>query len=305
MPVKRNRAFTLVELLVVIAIIGILIGMLLPAVQQVRAAARRITCANNMRQLALGMHNFESANKNFPTGHSWRMNANPIGHGWGWSTFILPFIEQNNAFDQLQLDIEMSMPPNRAIIAQAFEGALCPSDSSSVDVYAVGGDLEAPGIAKTNYVGCSGSFFSSAGDDSVAGERNGMFAQNSQVKFGNISDGTSNSILLGEALWYGNGTHSQSSNGGSNSFDFDTVWYGRANAMDTAAASPALVIKQNAFASEHTGGANFAFVDGSTHFIDSNVENNNTSFTQQNGGQILGTFQRLTAINDGLVLNDF
>ena len=85
---NRNRGFTLVELLVVIAIIGILIGMLLPAVQQVREAARRISCANQIRQLALACHNYESANQEFPVGH---VNNVPNRNGWGWATFLLPY----------------------------------------------------------------------------------------------------------------------------------------------------------------------------------------------------------------------
>ena len=91
-----KRGFTLVELLVVIAIIGILIGMLLPAVQQVREAARRTQCANNIRQISLAALNFESANTRFPSG--WQSNDNTIegGPGWAWSTELLPFLEQQN-----------------------------------------------------------------------------------------------------------------------------------------------------------------------------------------------------------------
>jgi len=321
MPVKRNRAFTLVELLVVIAIIGILIGMLLPAVQQVREAARRITCANNLRQLALGLHNHESSNKHFPTGHSYRAGAAPIGLGWGWSTFLLPFIEQNNAFDQLRLNLELGMPPNRRIIGQVYAGALCPADSNTNDIYAIGGDLEAPGIAKSNYVGCAGAFFDSIFEGEVLA-RNGMFARNSAVEFGDISDGTSNSILLGETLWFGDGTHSGSSNGGPDSFNWDSLWYGRANAAGVAGSTSALLRsgqarinppsvvtdeeKRNAFASEHSGGVNFAFVDGSTHFIGLNIDNNQIDWDRNADMPTgtLGTFQRLTAINDGFVLED-
>ena len=99
--------FTLVELLVVIAIIGILIGMLLPAVQQVREAARRIECGNSMRQLALAMHNYESSNMHFPPGiHSRDPNLYTTNevlntHGFNWSAIILPFVEQNSQFDIL------------------------------------------------------------------------------------------------------------------------------------------------------------------------------------------------------------
>lgn len=103
---NQSRGFTLVELLVVIAIIGILIGMLLPAVQQVREAARRATCMNQIRQIALAVHNYESAHKHFPTAgdHSQGFENEPNRPGtkfenWGWGYQILPFIEQNNLYD--------------------------------------------------------------------------------------------------------------------------------------------------------------------------------------------------------------
>ena len=103
---NKSRGFTLVELLVVIAIIGILIGMLLPAVQQVREAARRATCMNQIRQIALAAHNYESAHKHFPTAgdHSQGFENEPARtatkfENWGWGYQILPFIEQNNLFD--------------------------------------------------------------------------------------------------------------------------------------------------------------------------------------------------------------
>ena len=99
----RRQGFTLVELLVVIAIIGILIGMLLPAVQQVREAANRTQCSNNIRQLSLGILNFESANSHFPAGSLTGEDDDDLGNdGWGWGAQILPFIEQVNLADSLE-----------------------------------------------------------------------------------------------------------------------------------------------------------------------------------------------------------
>ena len=97
----RRRGFTLVELLVVIAIIGILIGMLLPAVQAVREAARRISCANKIHQIAIALHNYESAHMRFPYG--WKSDDSPADPGYGWMAYTLPFVEQDN----IQIDFKL------------------------------------------------------------------------------------------------------------------------------------------------------------------------------------------------------
>ena len=142
-----RRAFTLVELLVVIAIIGILIGMLLPAVQQVREAARRTECSNKIRQLALACHNYHSAHGNFPPGVATdrvvdfstpnSLEQSLDGHrGAPWSVTILPFIEQNNAFDNLDLSEEFSRHLRAGLATDAvnylpgripMESFMCPS----------------------------------------------------------------------------------------------------------------------------------------------------------------------------------
>ena len=147
--VIRNQGFTLVELLVVIAIIGILIGMLLPAVQQVREAARRTSCMNNSRQQMLAMHNFESAHQHFPP--AWNGQGSVPGYGndgneylspWtqrfgnflGWQTFILPFGEQNNLFEEFSLTQGWSQTDVNPISGIApstrvVENYRCPSDN--------------------------------------------------------------------------------------------------------------------------------------------------------------------------------
>lgn len=318
MKCTKRFAFTLVELLVVIAIIGILIGMLLPAVQQVREAARRIACANNIRQMALAMHNYESTFQQFPTGQSFRGKAAPIGWGWSWSTHILPFLEQNNQYDLFDLTARFNQQPNNgAALENVFSGALCPSDGSSIQIFSVN-NANNPRfkLSKSNYAGCEGAFDVSF-IERTNGERNGMFARNSAVTFGKITDGSSNTILLGEAVWYGNGNRN-----GSGGFLWDTTWYGRARRNGVADSTSALLRggqsrintpsvasnarRRHSFGSDHPGGANFAFADGSAQFLQVNINNNQTRWSQhRDGTKVMGTFQRLTARNDGFVNGEF
>jgi len=324
MKMKSKTGFTLVELLVVIAIIGILIGMLLPAVQQVREAARRITCGNNLKQIGLAMLNYESANEKFPPGGIWqgpdktqpRGNRSARGVGWSWSVQIMPYIEGDNVHDGLDINAILSTSPNIELIATEVPFAVCPSAADQPSHFQVLGasSIDDPGIASTNYVACAGAFVLSGYWNQPEERKNGMFFEESAVSFGDIPDGSSNTILAGEAIFYGLGN--------SSSFLWDPNWYGRANGGSGRADAPESLlrvgqsrinpptgpevsngVKRNAFASFHTGGTIFVYGDGSTHFLTDKIENNETSFNEHNSGQQLGAFQRLTARNDGLTID--
>lgn len=187
----NNRSgFTLVELLVVIAIIGILIGMLLPAVQSVREAARRTQCMNNIRQLSLAALNYESAHMHFPSGviDDDDNLQDAVRNGW---VDMLPFFDQGNLYQQYDLDSDWKSPVNIELAKAAIPTFRCPSSIGDIDQF---GGFEA-----------SISDYAMSKGPSAALVRNnrfqaGVFDINSETTFGAITDGSSNVFLIGEAL---------------------------------------------------------------------------------------------------------
>lgn len=214
--VDRSRlGFTLIELLVVIAIIAILIGLLLPAVQKVRSAAARMSCQNNLKQIGLAMHNYESANSVFPTGY-WRKTwpvdpTNPKGH-FRWSALaqLTPYLEQTNVYNALDLTYPLygggtlqpqsiPFPINRPAIAARVKSFLCPSDEQRAVIADRG---------PSNYVACSGA---NANGNALMGD--GIFygvdldlVKNAGVSVVGITDGTSNTVAFSETLLGAGGT---------------------------------------------------------------------------------------------------
>lgn len=202
---SRSRlAFTLVELLVVIAIIGILIGMLLPAVQQVREAARRISCGNNIRQMSLATLNYESAHMKFPA--SW-VGSVGTTDGWSAQAKILPFLEQANlaskidfnlsyndsAFDNVNLGGTVGV----RLASARVEMYQCPSEINSRPRFGSGGEaIHYP----LNYVANAGDWFVYDPNGGQIG--NGAFGVNRGVRIAQISDGTSNTLMYGEVKAY-------------------------------------------------------------------------------------------------------
>jgi prepilin-type N-terminal cleavage/methylation domain-containing protein/prepilin-type processing-associated H-X9-DG protein len=246
-----RRGFTLIELLVVMAIIAILVGLLLPAVQKVREAASRLKCANNLKQMGLAMHMYHDVNGTFPPAF-----AKPSL--WGWGVWILPYVEQDNLFRAIN-PTATNLAVNAATTTP-LPVFMCPSDPMpAINPFFAG-------YAKSNYAVneqiCDGG---------------------AAAKMTDITDGTSNTILIGErdtrkqigALWAGRDTTSGvASVIGRPNWPINTPYAGGATccAADTTCT-------RYAWTSFHTGGANFVFCDGSVHFLKNGIP---TDSSQQN-----------------------
>lgn len=165
---KRN-AFTLVELLTVIAIIGVLIGLLLPAVQEVREAARRASCQNNIRQIAVAVENYHASHNRYPLG--WNAKDGHGQSGWSWLAYSLPFLEQDGVHDQIDFEVRVTDLTHRSLLDTRFEFLMCPS-SGDRDVGSFSMDGITPPelddedayafplvVARNHYVGNIGSLF--------------------------------------------------------------------------------------------------------------------------------------------------
>ena len=287
---SRVSGFTLVELLVVIAIIGILIGMLLPAVQQVREAARRIDCSNKSRQLGLAVLNHESAHRTFPPG--WQVIDTDDLTGWGWSAIVLPFLEADNV--AAQIDFRAPVDSNGDIIRQSLPVFLCTSDPAADildldidDSTIVGnggsGTRNTPSssgslsVARSNYSGVFGTLEVSENPE----RGNGTFYANSRTGFNSIRDGSSNTMMIGERR-----------------NDLGAVtWTGAIS--DVAEPFSRIVgaadLPPNAsedrfenFRSYHPGGINVTLADGSTQFINDSIDQQTfRAYASISGGEVV------------------
>jgi prepilin-type N-terminal cleavage/methylation domain-containing protein/prepilin-type processing-associated H-X9-DG protein len=302
---RKKDGFTLIELLVVIAIIAILIGLLLPAVQKVREAAARMKCVNNLKQIGLALHNFESANQRFPSGYlpatTYTDGATDTAPGWGWATLILPYLEQDNLYRSINLNLPVQHSQNAAAVQQVVKLYLCPSDLAPTTAFAVpdafGNTVVMAGAA--SYAACIGGDESGTSDSLGAG----VFYRNSLTRVADVADGTSNTIFVGERAWA----------------NVKGIWAGAPAGAVCARGpknpcpgsptgsypAPTLVLAHshlnNAltdtdgglddFSSLHTGGSNFLFGDGSVRFLRSVPgDNSDGTYTRDSIAlQALGT----------------
>jgi prepilin-type N-terminal cleavage/methylation domain-containing protein/prepilin-type processing-associated H-X9-DG protein len=213
-------AFTLIELLVVIAIIGILVALLLPAVQKIREAAARSSCLNNLKQIGIALQSYHDAFGSFPAGYI-DGNTDPestpdndVGPGWGWPSFLLPQLEQGTVHDQIDFKTAVGVGANTAVSQLGLKVFQCPADplQQAFPVYDSSFGQPIAVVAHGNYVACSGweeCFYGAGGDpqpgpggDGLSGlygaAGRGAFYRNSRTRIAEITDGLSGTILAGE-----------------------------------------------------------------------------------------------------------
>lgn len=313
---RHRHGFTLIELLVVIAIIAVLIALLLPAVQQARAAARRVQCKNNLKQLGLAMHNYHGTHGSFPPGYFSALYW-PTDDGtatWGqrrycWMQMILPYMEQASLYESFSREIQAANDPwtwadNDTIIP----GLVCPSDpvSPKVNDYGFYG----------NYLGVHGGHSLAAGVNEYSA--NGIFYVKSSTRIADITDGTSNVAMMGEINLVPVGAEESAGKIDRRGAYFITCWY-NANVTIALRDPPnselpdlgldatgvdykdapfanastwdgAMWVRNNA-RSHHEGGAQFCLADGSVRMISESID--------------LATYNHLGDRNDGNVLGEF
>ncbi len=324
----RTRGFTLIELLVVIAIIAILIALLLPAVQQAREAARRTQCKNNLKQIGIAIHNYHDIYKMFPQAGMYSFRNPTFGpfnsDQWGWGAAILPFIEQAPLYESLNVgelpfDDALLVPAELELLQTSIAGYLCPSDAG-VELVNEDRPIDVGGtdfaVGTSNYVG-------NYGNKTVAGAQDGtMFAQKN-IRIRDITDGTSNTLLVGErasgdvtnsgngdggaAMWAGTGFRNFSSAGPAD--DGAGLVGGTFNDMNTGFNAQFNIFRPNhSFTSRHTGGAQFTMCDGSVRFISENINSSLTIGPAPGGGiefSNFGVYQNLGGRDDGAVIGEF
>ncbi|MCA9124402.1 MAG: DUF1559 domain-containing protein [Planctomycetaceae bacterium] len=342
---RQRQGFTLVELLVVIAIIGILVALLLPAVQAAREAARRMQCSNNMKQNALALHNYHDTYKTFPSGYLVKPNntaPNTTIDMWGWGSLSQRFAEGN-----AQTDLMSTGSTTLTAAIAAFAGTTPTSTQNVLDVRVpafrcpsdTGPDTNSQRLmsnvetAVSNYIGVNSSCdLSGRGGGDLAGNgtfaARGLFHQDVPISFRDILDGTSNVIALGERRWQiktsGTGGGGIYITAAANVYgrrplganppttqveEFSDVLGGgvvKINESDFAYTTAPAPLRRG-FSSQHPGGAQFALGDGSVRFISETINHTPSGVSTMPGncGAPNSTFEYLLAIQDGTPTGDF
>jgi prepilin-type N-terminal cleavage/methylation domain-containing protein/prepilin-type processing-associated H-X9-DG protein len=295
---KLRGGFTLIELLVVIAIIGVLVGLLLPAVQQARAAARRTQCVNNLKQIGLGLHNYYDVNKHLPPGYS---NDN----GWMVTAFILPFMEESALYDTFNTRAPMNVGDTTLLanIRRTIPGYLCPASVDPVKDQSPDIRVNGVRIGLANYIAFSGSQDLRC----ISSGANGLFFWDSDTTFEEVLDGLSKTAAFTErtgvtingtnhraAVWAGVSHPCSSTNGFDNIRNAQTqarVGWSMINAVNSG--------YQFGPSSLHSGGVNMLMADGSVRWVSETIDASNNStqpkslyflLVEKADGQVLPSF---------------
>ena len=294
----RRRGFTLLELLVVVAIIAILIGLMVPAVQRIRAAAARTECSNHLRQIGLAAHQYHDTARQFPSGMYSQKGKSPYRLS-SWLTHLLPFVEQGPLWKETQQAYQLinnpfKNPPHFAL-ATVVPLFTCPADGRAGDVQFAPRDKIY--VAMTSYLGVSGKDLTTT---------DGVLFRDSKVRIADITDGTSNTLFAGERP---------------PSADFQFGWWyagigqrftGSADMILGVQEQNKLVITKGScppgtyqfapgtpsnqcdmfhFWSPHSGGANFLFADGSVHFLAYSAAPILPALASRAGGETAGAWE--------------
>ncbi len=259
--------FSLVELLVAITIIGLLAGLLLPAIQSSRESARRMTCLNNLHQIGIGMLAFHDVHKHFPKGGvEMRMLCDadgnllyPFGVQLAWSAYILPYVELNSLAKRIDFHKGFDSPENAAAAAEILALYLCPSHARSSYLIA--------GRGACDYGGIYGSRIYGSNDPP-----NGVMLYTRYVRINDIIDGATHTMMISEDSW-----------------SPDMQWINGLNVFDVSAAIN--TAKENDLHSKHPGGVNGLMADGNARFISQNIELSTLSaICTRNGKECVGDF---------------
>jgi len=313
----RKFGFTLIELLVVIAIIAILIALLLPAVQQAREAARRSTCKNSLKQIGLALHNYHETHRVFPPGfidNDLNFTGSKVGdpsannNGLGWGAMILPFMDQAPLYNQIGNktgSFGEHWSVNASDLAKTVLPVFnCPSDPMG------GINTDKSSFGKSNYLGSHGT--------SAATTNNGILYGNSRTKIRDITDGTSNTILVSErttkndgagtnncggttdcawagGLWMGPRYTSSTSTWHPGVYHFDVTNFGGGNATYLINSSASTWGEDWSASSAHVGGVHMLFCDGRVRFVSENMSSggSNTTYHKlvtRDSGEVIGEF---------------
>ena len=266
MKYKKNAAFTLVELLVVIAIIGVLVALLLPAVQAAREAARRVSCVNNLTQLILAVQNYEMAYRAYPPGTLEKKGpivSEPKGYHHNWLSRLLPYMEEKNTYNHIDFTAGVYDEKNAIVRKVHIPTFVCPSVAAPVP----------QDLAVTCYAGVHHDV-----DAAIDADNHGVFFLNSALRYEDISDGSAHTLFIGEKhpdqqsdLGWMSGTRWTLRNTGTplNAENHERNRRQYAGVPASEKSSPAVIV--GGFSSPHPGGANFALGDGHVQFMSETI----------------------------------